>query len=58
MKIEPAALIIARDGDISVVGIKATESKMDKLLEIIPKAIDKFKSAKEKREEKEESEEK
>lgn len=42
VKIEPAALVIAKDGEISVVGIQAKESRLGKLLEMIPDAIEKF----------------
>jgi len=42
VKIEPAALIIAKDGEVSVVSIKAKESKFDSLIEMIPEAVEKF----------------
>ena len=41
VKIEPAALIIAKDGDISVVGVQSS-SKWGELIELIPDAIAKF----------------
>jgi uncharacterized spore protein YtfJ len=55
VKIEPAALIIAKDGEVSVVSIKAKESKFDSLIEMIPEAVEKF-SKKQCEEEDEESE--
>ncbi|MBS3765897.1 sporulation protein [Candidatus Bipolaricaulota bacterium] len=42
VKIEPAALIIAKGGEVSVVSIKARESKFDSLIEMIPEAVEKF----------------
>jgi len=42
VKIEPAALIIANKGDVSVVSIKAKESKFDSLIEMIPEAVEKI----------------
>ena len=42
VKIEPAALIIAKDGEVSVVSIKAKESKFDSLIEMIPEAVEKL----------------
>ena len=45
VKIEPAALIIAKDGDISVVGVQAS-SKWGELIELIPEALQKFMEAK------------
>lgn len=42
VKIEPAALIIARDGEVSVVSIKGKESKLDSLIEMIPEAVEKL----------------
>ncbi|MCF7876169.1 sporulation protein [Candidatus Bipolaricaulota bacterium] len=42
VKIEPAALIIAKDGEVSVASIKAKESKFDSLIEMIPEAVEKF----------------
>ncbi len=55
VKIEPAALIIAKDGEVSVVSIKARESKFDSLIEMIPEAVEKF-SGKQSRKEEEEVE--
>ena len=52
IKIEPAALIVAKDGDVSVVAIGAKESKLSSLIEMIPEAVEKFISK-----DKEESEE-
>ncbi len=42
VKIEPAALIIAQDGEVSVVPIKANDSKLDSLIGMIPEAVEKF----------------
>ncbi len=42
VKIEPAALVIAKDGDVSVVSIKGEGSKLDSLIEMIPEAVEKF----------------
>ncbi len=49
VKLEPAALIVAREGEISVVGIRAKESKLEALLEMIPETIEKLMRAKGKR---------
>ncbi len=57
VKLEPAALIIAREGEISVVGIRAKGSKLEALLEMLPEAIEKLMKAKGKRKGGEESEE-
>jgi len=46
VKIEPAALIIAKEGEISVVGIRAKGSKLEALLEMIPETIEKLKAKK------------
>jgi len=46
VKIEPAALIIAKEGKISVVGIRAKGSKLEALLEMIPETIEKLKAKK------------
>jgi len=46
VKIEPAALIIAKEGEVSVVGIRAKGSKLEALLEMIPEAIEKLKAKK------------
>ena len=46
VKIEPAALIIAKEGEISVVGIRAKGSKLETLLEMIPETIEKLKAKK------------
>lgn len=46
VKIEPAALIIAKEGKVSVVGIRAKGSKLEALLEMIPEAIEKLKAKK------------
>lgn len=51
VKIEPAALIIAKEGEISVVGIRAKGSKLEALLEMIPEAIEKLKARKTKKKE-------
>ena len=51
VKIEPAALIIAKEGEISVVGIRAKGSKLEALLEMIPEAIEKLKARKAKKKE-------
>jgi len=46
VKIEPAALIIAKEGEISVVGIRAKGSKLEALLQMIPETIEKLKAKK------------
>jgi len=46
VKIEPAALIIAKEGEISVVGIRAKGSKLETLLEMLPETIEKLKEKK------------
>ena len=46
VKIEPAALIIAREGEVSVVGIRAKGSKLEALLEMSPETIKKLKAKK------------
>jgi len=51
VKIEPAALIIAKEGEVSVVGIRAKGSKLEALLEMIPEAIEKLKAKKTKKKE-------
>jgi uncharacterized spore protein YtfJ len=58
VKLEPAALIIAREGEISVVGIRAKESKLEALLEMIPETVGKLMKAKGRKKEKEAGEEK
>lgn len=55
VKIEPAALIIAKEGEISVVGIRAKGSKLEGLLEMLPETIEKLMKAKGKEKESEES---
>ncbi|MFP3952810.1 MAG: GerW family sporulation protein [Candidatus Acetothermia bacterium] len=42
VKIEPAALIIASEGEVSVVAIGDKESKFESLIEMIPEAVDKI----------------
>ena len=51
MKLEPAALIIAREGEISVVGIQAKKGKLEALLGMIPETIEKLVKAKGKKKE-------
>ena len=46
VKIEPAALIIAKEGEISVVGIRTKGSKLEALLQMIPETIEKLKAKK------------
>ncbi len=46
VKIEPAALIIAKEGEISVVGIRAKGSKLEALLQMIPETFEKLKAKK------------
>jgi len=53
VKIEPAALIIAKGGEVSVVSIKDKESKFDSLIEMIPEAVEKFTKKKSEKEEEE-----
>ncbi|MFW6104421.1 MAG: GerW family sporulation protein [Candidatus Bipolaricaulota bacterium] len=48
VSIEPAALIVAKDGEVSVVAIKNRESKLDTLIETIPKTIEKLTREKDK----------
>lgn len=55
VKIEPAALIIAQDGEVSVVPIKAKDSKFDSLLGMIPEAVEKFSKKKAEKEEENET---
>lgn len=57
VKLEPAALIIAREGEISVVGIQAKRGRMEALLELIPETVERLMKAKGKKA-KEEGEEK
>lgn len=54
VKIEPAALIIAKEGEISVVGIRTKGSKLEALLQMIPETIEKLKAKKTKAKEAEE----
>ena len=54
VKLEPAALIIAREGEISVVGIQAKRGRMEALLEMIPETVEKLMKAKGKKKEGEE----
>lgn len=58
VKLEPAALIIAREGEISVVGIQAKRGRLEALLEMVPETIEKLMKAKGKKKEKEADEEK
>ena len=46
LKIEPAALIVAKDGKISIVPIGGRESKVGSLLEKIPDVFERIKAAK------------
>jgi uncharacterized spore protein YtfJ len=46
LKIEPAAVIVAKEGKISIVQIGGRESKMGSLLEKIPDVFERMKSAK------------
>jgi len=57
MKLEPAALIIAREGKISVVGIQAKKGKLEALLGMIPETIEKLVKGKGKEKEEKEEEE-
>ena len=45
LKIEPAALIVAKDGKISIVPIGGRESKVGSLLEKIPDVFERMKAA-------------
>jgi uncharacterized spore protein YtfJ len=56
-KIDPSALIIAKDGELSVVGIKAKTGKLEALIEMIPETIEKIMARKSKSEQKPEEEE-
>lgn len=42
VKIDPAALIIVKDGEVSVVAVQGKPSKLGAILEMIPEAIEKF----------------
>lgn len=55
VKIEPAALIIAQDGEVSVVPIKAKDSKFDSLIGMIPEAVEKFSKGNDENEEESET---
>jgi uncharacterized spore protein YtfJ len=57
LKIEPAALIVAKDGKISIVPIGGRESKVGSLLEKIPDVFERMKAAKTKGSKSEESHE-
>jgi len=46
VKLDPAALIIAKDGEVSVVGVQTKESRLGKLLEMLPEVIEKIQSQK------------
>lgn len=46
VKLDPAALIIVKDGEVSVVGVQTKESRLGKLLEMLPEAIEKIQSQK------------
>jgi uncharacterized spore protein YtfJ len=46
LKIEPAALIVARDGKISIVPIGGRESKVGSLLDKIPDVVERLKQTK------------
>ena len=56
VKIEPTALIIAREGKVSVVEIQSKGSKLEALLEKVPETMEKLVAAKEKKNEKTEEE--
>lgn len=47
VKIEPAALIVAKEGEVSVVAISGKGTKFDSLIEMIPKTVEKFTEKKE-----------
>ncbi len=53
VKIEPAALIIARNEEVSVVSIKDEKSKVGSLIEMIPEAVEKISEKQSEKEEKE-----
>jgi len=57
VKLEPAALIIAREGEISVVGIQAKRGKLEALLELIPETVERLMQAKGKKAGEEKAEE-
>src|SRR5436190_169345 len=46
LKIDPAALIVARDGKISVIQIGGSESKVGSLLDKIPEMVERMRTAK------------
>ena len=58
LKIEPVAIIVSVDGEVSVASIGGKESKLQSLIDLIPEALEKFKGSSPKsEEEKEEGEE-
>lgn len=44
VKLDPAAPVIVKDGEISVVGIQTKESRLTKILEMLPETIEKVQS--------------
>jgi|GEM_PF-623873 len=43
VKVEPAALVVIKDGEVSAISIQSEkESTTNKLLDLVPKALDKF----------------
>jgi uncharacterized spore protein YtfJ len=42
VKLDPAALVIVKDGEVSVVGIQTKESRLTKILEMLPETIERM----------------
>ncbi len=47
VKMEPVAVIVAKDGEVSVAKVGGEESKLKSLVDLIPEALEKIKGAKE-----------
>ena len=54
VKMEPVAVIVAKDGEVSVAKVGGKESKLKSLIDLIPDALDKIKGSTEEGEEVEE----
>ena len=48
VKMEPVAVIVVKDGEVSVAKIGKKESKLESLIDLIPEALEKIKGTKEK----------
>ena len=53
VRMEPVAVIVAKDGEVSVAKVGGKESKLKPLLDLIPEALEKLKGGKEEEEESE-----